>query len=108
MALRLYEPKFPPVGDPFNHIFEAVKKGKAEAGLIIHEGQLTYAKEGLRKVIDLGEWWHKGTGLPLPLGGNVIRRDLGKEMIGRISKLIRQSIQYALDNREEALNYAMQ
>jgi 1,4-dihydroxy-6-naphthoate synthase len=108
LALRLFEPKFTPLVVPFDHIFEAVQKGKAEAGLIIHEGQLTYAKEGLRKVIDLGEWWHKGTGLPLPLGGNVIRRDLGKEMIGKISKLIRQSIQYALDNREEALNYAMQ
>lgn len=108
LALKLFEPKFTPVVVPFDQIFEAVKKGKAEAGLIIHEGQLTYAKEGLRKVVDLGEWWHKGTGLPLPLGGNVIRRDLGKEMIGKISKLIRQSIQYALDNREEALNYAMQ
>lgn len=108
LALKLFEPKFTPVVVPFDQIFEAIKKGKAEAGLIIHEGQLTYAKEGLRKVVDLGEWWHKGTGLPLPLGGNVIRRDLGKEMIGKISKLIRQSIQYALDNREEALNYAMQ
>jgi 1,4-dihydroxy-6-naphthoate synthase len=108
LALRLFEPKFTPVVVPFDHIFEAVKKGKAEAGLIIHEGQLTYAKEGLHKVIDLGEWWHKGTGLPLPLGGNVIRRDLGREMIAKISQLIRRSIQYALDNREEALNYAMQ
>jgi 1,4-dihydroxy-6-naphthoate synthase len=108
LVLKLFEPKFTPVIVPFDKIFDTVKKGKAEAGLIIHEGQLTYAKEGMRKIIDLGEWWHKGTGLPLPLGGNVIRRDLGKETIGKISRLIRQSIQYALENRDEALNYAMQ
>jgi 1,4-dihydroxy-6-naphthoate synthase len=108
LVLKLFEFKFTPVIIPFDHIFEAIKKGQAEAGLIIHEGQLTYAKEGLHKVIDLGEWWHKGTGLPLPLGGNVIRRDLGKGLIGQVARLIRQSIQYSLENREEALNYAMQ
>jgi 1,4-dihydroxy-6-naphthoate synthase len=108
LVLKLFEPDFTPVIVPFDAIFEEIKKGKVEAGLIIHEGQLTYAKEGLHKVVDLGEWWHKGTGLPLPLGGNVIRRNLGKGLIERVARLIRQSIQYSLENREEALNYAMQ
>jgi 5,8-dihydroxy-2-naphthoate synthase len=83
-------------------------RGKAEAGLIIHEGQLTFPSLGLRKVIDLGEWWHKETQLPLPLGGNVIRKDLGPELITRISRILRESIEYAIQHREEALNYAMQ
>jgi 1,4-dihydroxy-6-naphthoate synthase len=108
LVARLFEPDFEPVVVPFDKIFETVKKQKAEAGLIIHEGQLTYAKEGLHKVIDLGEWWHKGTQLPLPLGGNIIRKDLGSELIAQISRLLRQSIEYALEHREEALNYAVQ
>jgi 1,4-dihydroxy-6-naphthoate synthase len=85
-----------------------VIRKKADAGLIIHEGQLTFSSLGLHKVIDLGEWWHKETKLPLPLGGNVIRKDLGPELISRISQILRQSIEYALAHREEALNYAMQ
>ncbi len=108
LVLKLFESRFTPLVVPFDAVFETVKKGKAEAGLIIHEGQLTYAKEGLHKVVDLGEWWYKGTGLPLPLGGNVIRRDLGKTLIDRVARHTRQSIQYSLENREEALNYAMQ
>jgi 1,4-dihydroxy-6-naphthoate synthase len=108
LILKLFESEFEPLVVPFDKIFDFVRREKAQAGLIIHEGQLTYASEGLHKVIDLGEWWHKGTQLPLPLGGNVIRKDLGKPLIGQVAGYIRQSIQYALDHREEALNYAMQ
>jgi 1,4-dihydroxy-6-naphthoate synthase len=108
LILKIFEPDFTPVVVPFDRIFDALARRKAEAGLIIHEGQLTFPALGLHKVIDLGEWWHKETRLPLPLGGNVIRKDLGPELIGRISRILRQSIEYALDHREEALNYAMQ
>jgi len=83
-------------------------EGKHEAGLIIHEGQLTYTRSGLYRVLDLGAWWHKTTGLPLPLGGNAIRRSLGPELMAKVGAALRESIQYALDHREEALNYAMQ
>jgi 1,4-dihydroxy-6-naphthoate synthase len=94
---------------PFDQIQEAVRDGRTHAGLLIHEGQLTYVEEGLRKVVDLGEWWADRTnGLPLPLGGNVIRRDLGPALITRLSRLLRDSIAYALDHREEAVGYAMQ
>jgi 1,4-dihydroxy-6-naphthoate synthase len=82
--------------------------GKYEAGLIIHEGQLTYSKAGLQRIVDLGKWWLKITGLPLPLGGNAIRRSLGPELTAKVSAALRQSIQYALDHRDEALAYAMQ
>ncbi len=82
--------------------------GKHEAGLIIHEGQLTYAASGLQKVLDLGQWWREETGLPLPLGGNAIRRSLGDETMRVVTKALRESIQHALDHREEALAYAMQ
>lgn len=108
LALRLYEPRVQVEVMPFDQIQEAVHDGKASAGLLIHEGQLTYAAEGLRKLVDLGEWWADRTGgLPLPLGGNVIRRDLGREQIARISRLLRESIAYALAHRDEALNHAM-
>jgi 5,8-dihydroxy-2-naphthoate synthase len=94
---------------PFDEIQQAVLAGKAEAGLLIHEGQLTYAEEGLSKIVDLGEWWAEETGgLPLPLGGNIIRRDLGPEMIQRVSKMLHDSIAYALSHREAAVEYALQ
>jgi 1,4-dihydroxy-6-naphthoate synthase len=109
LALRLYEPDFEYVVVPFDQIQQAVLDGKAEAGLLIHEGQLTYQDEGLRKIVDLGEWWAERTGgLPLPLGGNIIRRDLGPEMIRKVSKMLHDSIAYALSNRPEAVEYALQ
>jgi 1,4-dihydroxy-6-naphthoate synthase len=109
LTLRLYEPSFDYVVVPFDEIQEFVLAGKADAGLLIHEGQLTYADEGLKKVVDLGEWWADRTGgLPLPLGGNIIRRDLGPEMIHRVSKLLHDSIAYALSHRQEAVEYAQQ
>ena len=109
LTLRLYEPDFEYVVVPFDQIQQAVLEGKAEAGLLIHEGQLTYAEEGLQKIVDLGEWWAEYTGgLPLPLGGNIIRRDLGPEMIAKVSKMLHDSIAYALDNREKAVEYAIQ
>ena len=107
LALRLYEPDFQFVVVPFDEIQQAVLDGKAEAGLLIHEGQLTYQDEGLRKIVDLGEWWNERTGgLPLPLGGNIIRRDLGPEMIKKVSKMLHDSIAYALSHRAEAVTYA--
>jgi 1,4-dihydroxy-6-naphthoate synthase len=93
---------------PFDQIIPQVLEGKYEAGLIIHEGQLTYDKAGLHRIVDLGRWWQKVTGLPLPLGGNAIRRALGPELTSAVSTALRESIQYALDHREEALAYAMQ
>ncbi len=108
LILRLFEPDFIPLVVPFDKIFETVLRSKADAGLIIHEGQLTFPSLGLHKVIDLGEWWYKETQLPLPLGGNVIRKDLGPDLIAKVSNILRQSIEYALEHREEALNYAMQ
>ena len=108
LALKLFEPDVNFQVVPFDKIIEAVQQKQVDAGLIIHEGQLTYRDEGLHKIVDLGEWWLELTGLPLPLGGNVIRRDLGEETIQIISGLIRESISYALNNREEALVYALQ
>ncbi len=109
LTLRLYEPDFEYVVVPFDEIQQAVLDGKADAGLLIHEGQLTYQDEGLKKVVDLGEWWAERTGgLPLPLGGNVIRRDLGQEMIAKVSKMLHDSIAYALAHRQEAVEYALQ
>jgi 1,4-dihydroxy-6-naphthoate synthase len=108
LILRIFEPDFVPMVVPFDKIFETVMRRKADAGLIIHEGQLTFPSLGLHKVIDLGEWWHKETQLPLPLGGNIIRKDLGPELIAKVSRILRQSIEYALEHRDEALNYAMQ
>jgi 1,4-dihydroxy-6-naphthoate synthase len=108
LALKLFAPKIETAVVPFDRIIPEVVAGKYEAGLIIHEGQLTYETSGLHKILDLGKWWHELTGLPLPLGGNAIRRELGPELIAAISKALRDSIQYALDHREEALAYAMQ
>ena len=103
LALRLYDPAVDIVVMPFDEIQDAVRRGDVAAGLLIHEGQLTYQDEGLRKIVDLGEWWAGRTGgLPLPLGGNVIRRDLGPEMIARVSRMLHASIKHALDNREKA------
>ena len=92
----------------FDQIPKYVTEGKADAGLLIHEGQLTYAQAGLHLLLDLGKWWHEQTGLPLPLGGNAIRRELGPELIAQVTKALRDSIQFALDHREPALAYAMQ
>jgi 1,4-dihydroxy-6-naphthoate synthase len=108
LTLRLLEPDVQHAVVPFDKILDEVQKGKYDAGLLIHEGQLTYREMGLQKVIDLGEWWRKETGLPLPLGGNVIKRDLGKPMMERVSQDIKKSIQYGLDHREEAMSYALQ
>jgi len=108
LALRLYEPDFEYVVVPFDQIGQAVASGEAEAGLLIHEGQLTYEDEGLQKIVDLGEWWAGRTGgLPLPLGGNIIRRDLGPELIRIVSTMLHDSIAYALSHREEAVDYAI-
>ncbi|HEY2847811.1 MAG TPA: MqnA/MqnD/SBP family protein [Pyrinomonadaceae bacterium] len=108
LALRIYNKDFEHVVMPFDKIIDAVRNGDADAGLLIHEGQLFYNQMGLHKVLDLGEWWHEKTGLPLPMGGNVIRRDLGKDLMREVSKHLHRSIQYSLDNREDALAYAMQ
>lgn len=109
LTLKIYEPDFEHVIVPFDRIEAFVSDGQADAGLLIHEGQLTYADNGLRKVVDLGEWWADRTGgLPLPLGGNIIRRDLGREMIAKVSKLLHDSIAYALSHRTEAVQYAQQ
>jgi 1,4-dihydroxy-6-naphthoate synthase len=107
LTLSLMQPDFEPVDTPFDQILDAVHKGKAEAGLIIHEAQLTYAKAGFYNVIDLGRWFKDTYGLPLPLGANALRRDLSPEIASECCRLMRESIQYALDHREEALNYAM-
>jgi 1,4-dihydroxy-6-naphthoate synthase len=108
LALKIYNQDFQYTVVPFDEIIDAVKSGKTDAGLLIHEGQLFYKQMGLSKVLDLGEWWHEKTGLPLPMGGNVIRRDLGPDLMREVSKYLRQSIQYSLENREDALAYAMQ
>jgi 1,4-dihydroxy-6-naphthoate synthase len=109
LALSIHTPDFKYEVVPFDEITEAVTEGRCDAGLLIHEGQLFYHNLGLHKVLDLGEWWHEHTGgLPLPMGGNVIRRDLGKETITEVSSLLAESIRYSLDNREDALQYAMQ
>ena len=108
LALKLYSPGVEVKVMPFDQIQEAVHDGSVAAGLLIHEGQLTYESEGLRKIVDLGEWWSEKTGnLPLPLGGNVIRRDLGMDNVAKISRMLHDSIAYALSHREEALDYAM-
>jgi len=108
LVLRLFAPGVETEVVPFDQIIPQVLEGKQEAGLIIHEGQLTYDKSGLHRVVDLGKWWQKVTGLPLPLGGNAIRRSLGPRLMSSVSAALRESIQYALDHREEALAYAMQ
>ncbi len=108
LALKLFAPKIETVVVPFDKIIPEILAGKHEAGLIIHEGQLTYEGSGLQKILDMGKWWFELTGLPLPLGGNAIRRELGPDLMKTIGRALRDSIQYALDHREEALTYAMQ
>ena len=108
LALKLFAPDIQTEVVPFDKIIPAVLDGRYDAGLIIHEGQLTYDKSGLHRILDLGKWWRELTGLPLPLGANAIRKDLGAETIAKVCKALRSSIQHALDNREEALEYAMQ
>jgi 1,4-dihydroxy-6-naphthoate synthase len=108
LALRIFEPNFDYEVVPFDQIIEAVQDGRCDAGLLIHEGQLFYEQKGLRKVLDLGEWWHERTGLPLPMGGNAIRRDLSPEVMRKVSGYLKESVRYSLDHREDALAYAMQ
>jgi 1,4-dihydroxy-6-naphthoate synthase len=108
LGLKLFCPTMETAVVPFDQIISEVVSGRYEAGLIIHEGQLTYESRGLSRILDLGKWWHDLTGLPLPLGGNAIRRELGPELIQAINQALRDSIQYALTHREEALAYAMQ
>ena len=108
LAMKLFQPDFKEVVVPFDQIMDTVRRGEVDAGLLIHEGQLTYAEQGLHLIVDFGEWWFQNTGLPLPLGGNVIRRDLGTADIREISRLLKASIQYSLDHRSEALQYALQ
>ncbi|HQU91270.1 MAG TPA: hypothetical protein PLK77_03185 [Pyrinomonadaceae bacterium] len=108
LALRIYNKDFQYEVVEFDKIIDAVLEGRVDAGLLIHEGQLFYKQMGLDKVLDLGEWWHERTGLPLPMGGNVIRRDLGDDLMKQVSKHLHRSIQYSMDNREDALAYAMQ
>jgi 1,4-dihydroxy-6-naphthoate synthase len=108
LALKLFEPDFEPVVMPFDKIIDAVQNDVVEAGLLIHEGQLFFSQLGLHKIVDLGVWWQEQTGLPLPLGGNAVRRALGPDIGRQIAKTIRGSVSYGLEHREEALNYAMQ
>lgn len=108
LSLKLYEPDFEAVVMPFDKIIEAVKNGLVDAGLLIHEGQLFFPQLGLYRVVDLGVWWQELTGLPLPLGGNAVRRALGADLARLIARTIRDSVSYGLEHREEALNYAMQ
>jgi len=106
LVLKLYEPDFEEVVMPFDQILLAVQEGRVDAGLVIHEGQLSYVDKGLKKIVDLGQWWQEKTGLPLPLGCNVVRKDLGLENIRKIERLMKESIRYALEHREEALQFA--
>jgi len=108
LALKMWNPSLETTVVPFDAVGQAVLDGKVDAGVVIHEGQLTWQEEGLVKLVDLGEWWAESTGgLPLPLGGNVIRRDLGDEMMDRVADLLKASIEYSLSHREEALDYAL-
>jgi 1,4-dihydroxy-6-naphthoate synthase len=107
LALQLYLGQFEHVVVPFDQIFQAVKDGQADAGLIIHEGQLTYAQSGFNKVVDLGEWWKRETGLPLPLGGNVLRKDIAPAVQCDLLAIMRESIDYGLAHREEAVAHSM-
>ncbi len=108
LALKMWNPSLQTVTYAFDEIMPAVQSGEVDAGVVIHEGQLTWEDEGFSKIVDLGVWWAEETGgMPLPLGGNVIRRDLGEEMCARVAALLKESIQYSLDHREEALDYAL-
>ena len=108
LALRLFAPGVQSYVVPFDRILEEVQEGRADVGLIIHEGQLTYGGHGLRKVLDLGAWWKQETGLPLPLGANAVRRDLGQDAMERLTRLVRETVRYSLAHRQVALAYAMQ
>jgi 1,4-dihydroxy-6-naphthoate synthase len=108
LALRILNPEIKYEVIPFDQIIRVVQEGLCDAGLLIHEGQLFYEQMGLHKILDLGEWWHQKTGLPLPMGGNAIRRDLEPEVIREVSQSLRESIRYSLAHREDALEYAMQ
>jgi 1,4-dihydroxy-6-naphthoate synthase len=108
LALKIFNPELETEVVPFDQIIPAIQAGKFDAGLIIHEGQLTYAASGLKKILDLGVWWRETTGLVLPLGGNAVRRELGMETMKIVTKAVRDSIQHGLDHREQALEYAMQ
>jgi 1,4-dihydroxy-6-naphthoate synthase len=108
LVLQLYERDFEPVFTPFDRVLEAVTRGGVDAGVVIHEGQLTYAESGLTKIVDLGEWWYQETSLPLPLGGNAIRRSLDRGTLRAVARLLKEGIQYSLDHREKALDYALQ
>jgi len=108
LALRIFNSDFRYEVVPFDKIIDAVQEGRCDAGLLIHEGQLFYQQKGLYKVLDLGEWWHEKHELPLPMGGNAIRRDLGADRIRVVSQLLRESINYSLTHRDDALQYAMQ
>jgi 1,4-dihydroxy-6-naphthoate synthase len=107
LALRLFAPGVATRVVPFDRILEEVREGRADVGLVIHEGQLTYGGEGLVKVADLGAWWKEETGLPLPLGGNAVRRDLGPETMKRLTRLVRETVKHSLAHRSQALEYAM-
>ncbi len=106
LVLKLFEEDFEEILMPFDEILKAVEEGKVDAGLVIHEGQLSYQDKGLKKFIDLGKWWQEKTGLPLPLGCNVVRKDLGIQTIRKIERLMKESIKYALEHKEEALEFA--
>ncbi|HLE72032.1 MAG TPA: MqnA/MqnD/SBP family protein [Vicinamibacteria bacterium] len=108
LLARIFLPEFEPVVRPFDKIFETVARDEAEAGVLIHEGQLTYEKEGFHKVEDFGEKWEEETGLPLPLGLDVVRKDLGRDLAREINDALRESIEWAYDNEDEALTYALQ
>ena len=108
LALKVFNPEIETVTVPFDQIIPQIQAGKFDAGLIIHEGQLTYSASGLHKIVDLGVWWRETTGLVLPLGGNAIRRSLGTESLRIVTKAVHDSIQHGLDHREQALEYAMQ
>ena len=107
LALQLFLGEFEHVVVPFDQIFDAVKSGRAEIGLIIHEGQLTYARAGFKKLLDLGEWWKRETGLPLPLGGNVLRKDLAPEVRHDLAQIVRESIDYGLEHRDDAVRHSL-
>jgi len=107
LALKLFAPQVRTRVVAFDRILDEVREGRAEAGLVIHEGQLTFAGQGLHKVLDLGAWWKEETGLPLPLGGNAVRRDLGPELVARLTRIVRDSVRYSLAHRGEALQYAL-
>jgi 1,4-dihydroxy-6-naphthoate synthase len=107
LALRLFAPEAETRVVPFDRILDEVREGRADVGLIIHEGQLTFGGHGLHKVLDLGAWWKEQTGLPLPLGANAVRRDLGEDMMRRLTRIVRDTVRYSLAHRREALEYAL-